>query len=237
MQRRVIAAVAAVLLAGIGAVLLYTYVNSAETRAMSNMATTEVLVAAKAVPAGTLGANIGPFVELKKLPRIAVVPNALTSTTEVADMVTVSELQVGEQVLASRFAKPDTTTTGEVEVPSDLQLISVPLEVARVVGATIQPGDKVALFFSGDDDGKPATALALRDVLVVRVQGSRLGGEGGEGEEAAAPTGTEIVTLALKAKDSARVVYAAEHNRIWVALEPADGGDELFTVKAGDSLK
>lgn len=235
MQRRVFAAVAAVLLAGIGAVLLYSYVNSAETRALQGLETKNVLVVTQPIPAGTLGSNIAPFVALKQLPQLAVVPNALTDTTTVAELATVGDLQIGEQLLASRFAQPDTTSTGQVEVPSDLQLLSIPLEVPRVVGARVEPGDKVALFFSGDDDGKPATALALRDVLVVRVQGNSLAGDAEE--ETAAPSGTEIVTLALKPKDSARVVYAAEHNRIWVALEPKDGGDELIAVKAGDALK
>ncbi|MBI5027819.1 MAG: hypothetical protein HZB48_03210, partial [Actinobacteria bacterium] len=57
MQRRIIAAVAAVLLAGIGAVLLYSYVNTAEARAMSNMAPTSVLVVTKVIPAGTSGSG------------------------------------------------------------------------------------------------------------------------------------------------------------------------------------
>ena len=62
MQRRIIAAVAAVLLAGIGAVLLYSYVNNADARAMATLETTQVLVVTKVIPAGTSGANLAPFV-------------------------------------------------------------------------------------------------------------------------------------------------------------------------------
>src|SRR6185369_9849400 len=63
MQRRVIAAIAAVLLAGIGAVLLYSYVNTADKRAMAGQEATSVLVVTKVVPAGTPSESIAPYVE------------------------------------------------------------------------------------------------------------------------------------------------------------------------------
>jgi pilus assembly protein CpaB len=235
MQRRIIAAVAAVLLAGIGAVLLYTYVNNAETRAMQSMSPTEVLVATKVIPAGTLGANIAPYVELKQLPQVAVVAGALKDTTDIGNLAAVTDVQVGEQVLVQRFASPDTTTTGDVEVPSDLQQISVPLEVPRAVGAVLEPGNKIALFFSGDDDkGKPITGLALRDVLLVKVQG---GGVGKGDDAGAAPSGTQVLTIAVSPEDATRVVYAAEHAHIWLALEPKDGGNGTAIVTPKNVLK
>lgn len=234
MQRRIIAAVAAVLLAGIGAVLLYTYVNNAETRAMQSMSPTEVLVATKVIPAGTLGANIAPYVELKELPQVAVVAGALKDTTSIGNLAAVTDVQVGEQVLAQRFASPDTTTTGEIEVPTDLQQLSVPLEVPRAVGAVLEPGDKIALFFSGDDDkGKPITGLALRDVLLVKVQGGGVG----KGDDSAAPSGTQVLTIAVSPEDATRVVYAAEHAHIWLALEPKDGGHGTAIVTPKNVLK
>lgn len=234
MQRRIIAAVAAVVLAGIGTILLYTYVNTAEQRAMANMESTNVLVVAKDVPVGTLGANLAPYVEMRQLPRLAVAGNALTDLTDVAGLVTASELSVGEQVSLSRFIPPDTTVTGDVEVPSDMQLVSVSVEAPRAVGSTIQAGDKVGAYFTGEDsNSKAATSLALRDVLVVRVQG----GIKPEGEDAGAPAGTLIVTVALKPKDAIQLVYAAENNRVYFALEPRDGGDERMTVRVGDALQ
>ena len=53
MKRRIIAAVAALLLAGIGAVVLTSYVRGADARAMAGMQTEKVLVVTTMVPKGT----------------------------------------------------------------------------------------------------------------------------------------------------------------------------------------
>ena len=221
MQRRIIAAVAAVLLAGIGAVLLYSYVNNADARAMATLETTEVLLATKVIPAGTSGANLAPFVALKQLPKLAVVEGALTTTADIADLEATTDLQVGEQVLASRFAKPNTDVSGEVDVPSDLQRFTIQLPPNRVIGASIKAGDKVALFISGELDKGKVTKLAYRDVLVAKVQGAPAAPAGAE--EQAAPSGDVLVTLAITPKVAAQVVWGAEFAQIYMALEPKDG--------------
>lgn len=172
MQRRIIAAVAAVILAGIGAVLLYSYVNNADARAMATLDTTQVLVATKVIPAGTSGANLAPFVALKQLPKVAVVEGALTSTELVADLEATTDLQVGEQVIASRFAKPNTDVSGKVDVPTDLSQVSVQLDPQHVVGTHIAPGSKVALYISVEVNQVAVSKLAFRDVLVTNVQGA-----------------------------------------------------------------
>lgn len=235
MQRRIIAAVAAVVLAGIGAVLLYSYVNTAEARAMSKMDTTEVLVASKLIPAGTTGADLAPYVELKKIPAVAVVPNALVNTAEIADLAATSDVQIGEQILASRFAAPNTTATGGVAVPTDMQQFSVSIEAHKAVAAAIKPGDRVGLFFSGDDPVQKVklTALTVREVLVVNVQGASVGQTDGT----AAPTGNVVLTLALRPAEATRVVYAAENAALYVALEPKDGGTGTYVVTQKTVLK
>nr|WP_300151850.1 RcpC/CpaB family pilus assembly protein [Propionicimonas sp.] len=220
MQRRMIAAVAAVLLAGIGAVLLYTYVNTAETRAMSSLETTEVLVATQTIPVGTPGASLGVYVELKKVPRVAVVPQALTNTDSVRDLATVTEIQIGEQLLPGRFAEPNTTSTGDVAVPSDLQQFTVQLGPSRVIGTNIKAGDKVALFISKEENQVALTKLALRDVLVTRVQGAP---SKTEEDGTTAPSSDVLVTFAVEPKDATQVVWAAEFGSVWLALEPKEG--------------
>jgi len=221
MQRRIIAAVVAVVLAGIGAVLLYTYVNNADARAMATLDTTQVLVATKVIPAGTSGANLAPFVALKQLPKVAVVDGALTSVADVAELESTSDLQIGEQVLASRFAMPNTDVSGKVEVPSDLQRFTVQLGPNRVIGDNIKAGDKVALYISGELNGASVTKLAFRDVLVANVQGVPTTPVGDQAE--VLPSGDVLVTLAITPKIAAQVVWGAEFAKIYMALEPKDG--------------
>jgi len=222
MQRRIIAAVAAVILAGIGAVLLYSYVNNADARAMATLDTTQVLVATKVIPAGTSGANLAPFVALKTLPKVAVVEGALTTTQPVADLEATTDLQVGEQVLASRFAKPDTDVSGKIEVPTDLSQLTVQLDPKHAVGTHIAPGSKVALFISVEVNQVSVTKLAFRDVLVTNVQGAPAAPAEGDSAEVA-PSSDVLVTFAISPKDSGQIVWGSEFGSIYLALEPKDG--------------
>lgn len=222
MQRRVIAAVAAVLLAGIGAFLLYNYVNNADKRAMAGQEAVQVLVVTKLVPAGTTAEAIAPYVETRQLPRVAVVADAVANTADVVGLATTTDLQVGEQLLRSRFAEPGTSMTGKVKVPDNMQELSIVLEPQRVVGSTIAAGDKVAIFFTVEGE----TRMVLNDVLVTNIQG---GLDPAATDEGAAPSGSLVVTFALEPKDAERVVFIGETAKLWLAREGKDTADQETT--------
>lgn len=231
MQRRVIAAVAAVLLAGIGAVLLYSYVTTADRRAMAGQEPTDVLVVTKVVPNGTTAADIPPFVEVRQLPKAAIVPGALTNTTDVVGLATTSELQIGEQLLSSRFADPATTAVETITVPADKQEVSIQMEAQRVVGSTIVAGDKVGIFVTVDDE----TRLVYDDVLVIRTQG---GLDPAAADSGVAPSGGLMLTLALDAKDAERFVWIAEHAKMWMSKESkGSSGQSTKGVNAKNVFK
>lgn len=227
MQRRIIAAVAAVLLAGIGAVMLYSYVNTAEARAMSSLDTTDVLVVTKAIPAGTSGANLAPYIDTRKLPRLAVVPGALTATDSVKDLVTTTDLQVGEQLIPSRFATSNTSAGGDVKVPSGMQQVTFQLDPSRVIGTNINAGDKVGLFISKEENQVALTKLAFRDVLITKVQGAPSQAKEGD---AAVPSGDVLVTIAINPQGAAQVVWGAEFGKLYLALEPKDGDHSSTSI-------
>lgn len=221
MQRRVIAAIAAVLLAGIGAVLMFTYVSNADARAMSNQEPTDVLVvvAKDGVPAGTLGKNLAPYVELKKLPRAALADNALSTTSDIQDLAATTDLKEGEQILASRFAPPDTSgKTGEIAVPNNMQQISLAIESQRAVAGRIIPGDKIAINVTQDN----ATAQLFRDVLVLRV-------DGGSTADGAASASSVMLTLALTPEDSRKLTNVLLTAQLWIVLDSKENKGEAET--------
>ncbi len=220
MQRRVIAAIAAVLLAGIGAVLMFTYVSNADARAMAGQEPTDVLVVAKDVPAGTLGKDLAPYVELKQLPRSAIATAALRDTAEIQDLATTTELKQGEQVLASRFAAPDSDggKSGQVPVPNDMQQISLLIDPQRAVAGRIVPGDKIAINITKDNK----TAQLFRDVLVLRV-------DGGSTAEGAAAGGAVMLTLGLKPPDAQLLAASIETASLWIVLESKSNAGDART--------
>ena len=103
MTRRLVSAIAAGVLAILGAVLLVSYVNNADSRAMADMDPIEVLVVSAPIPQGTPAEEIAASVTTQRVPRAAVGPNPVRSIAEVAGRVASTDLQPGEQVLNARF--------------------------------------------------------------------------------------------------------------------------------------
>ncbi|MDD9205591.1 RcpC/CpaB family pilus assembly protein [Georgenia sp. 10Sc9-8] len=229
MSRRLLAAVVAVLLAGLGAVLVFNYVSGAEQRALAGMDPVEVLVVAEPIARGTPGEDLGDLVTIEALPATAVGPGAVSDLGEMAGQVAVTDLHPGEQLLASRFTDPESfAAEAAVEIPEGLHQVSVLLDSQRVLGGNLLPGATVGVFISLTGD-EPQTHLALHKVLVTKVQGGITAPpatpeEGAEEPPAAAPMpeGSVMVTFALSPADAEKVVYAAEYESIWLSIENAE---------------
>jgi len=233
-KRRVLAALVAVLLAAGGGVLLLRYVGQADERAMAGMQATRVLVVTRPIPAETPAEKIGPFVNLKALPAVAVAPGSVASLAEIGGRVAGTNLQPGEQVLASRFVDPATLRpANEVKVPAGLSQVSLQMEPQRILGGQLTAGSTVGLFISlpaqGEQPGQ--THLALNQVLVTRVVGGTTPtASSGDDDEAtpgsAQPDGGLMVTLAVGPADAEKVVFGAEHGTIWLSQEPVGASVE-----------
>ncbi|MHA6509614.1 Flp pilus assembly protein CpaB [Tessaracoccus sp. Y1736] len=217
MRRRVIAAIAATLLAVLGAALLGAYIVGADERALARLEPTAVLVVTQDIPAGspiTLGENV----ETREIPLAAVVPGALTTPEPVTGQVAIAALYPGEQVLSNRFVAPEDLTGDQVVVPEQLVQVTVSLGPERVIGGRLTAGDTVGVLLSVTDPAA-STQTILHRVLVTRVQDAQQGsGETEEGEDAT-PPGAQYITVAVSAPDAERVVWAAEHGTIWLTLE------------------
>jgi pilus assembly protein CpaB len=240
--RRLIAAIAAALLAGVGAVLLLSYVGTADLRAMAGMETVRVLVVEKPVAQGTTVEKLTGFVTAKTLPVKAVAPGTLSSLQPIKGRVTTTSLQPGEQLLASRFVDPALLVDpNEIKVPRGMQQVSLALESQRILGGELKPGATVGVFVSlAKDDKRPAqTHLILQKVLVSKVQRASTSAQSNEGagveNSTGLPEGSLMVTLAITAPSAEKIVFGAEHGKIWLSLEPANAiatGTRVVTEKS-----
>jgi pilus assembly protein CpaB len=234
-RRRVLAGALAVLLAAVGAVLLLSYVGTADERAMAGLDTVSVLVVTKAVPAGTPGTDITSSVTAKTLPAVAVAPGTVADLGQLRGKVATAELLPGEQLLTSRFAVPQKPQSDQVTIPKGMQELSVALDAQRVLGGHLVTGARVGVFVSLPKDGvDPAkTRLLLQKVLVSRVDGgvpaaagstpsaAASGSLGSPGTAASATTSGQVtVTFVLTADDAEKVVFGAENGTIWLSLQP-----------------
>ncbi|WP_077491055.1 Flp pilus assembly protein CpaB [Sinomonas mesophila] len=227
MKSRLVAGAVALVAAILGVILVLSYANGADRRAMAGLTPTEVLVVAKAVPEGTPVEELAGSLETRSLPADAVVPAALTSLDGQAGTVTTTALTPGEQLLPDRLASPETLAEpGTVPVPKGLQEVSFQLDPQRAVGGRLAAGDTVGLFLSFDNGAVPSgqgpesTSLALHTVLLTSVQRAPQA----ETADAATalPAGSLLITVAVTDEQAQKIVFTAEYGSIWLSKEPAD---------------
>jgi pilus assembly protein CpaB len=237
-RRRLLAAFAALVLLVAGSVVLLAYVRGADARALAGVRTVEVLVVNQLIPAGTPGDQLAELVATETMPAKAALQGRVTDLADLAGRVVTVDLQVGEQLLASRFARlGELRAPGTVPVPDGLQEISVLLEPQRAVGGRLAAGDTVGVFVSLTSDAGPASHAVLHRVLVTQVQGAAAPVEQATGPETAsagapAPSSSLIVTLAVTAAQAEAVVFGVEHGTLWLSLEPLGAvtdGTEIIT--------
>jgi pilus assembly protein CpaB len=245
MKARLLGGIAALVVAIIGTVLLFNYVQGADRRALANTETTEVLVVKQEVAAGTPASQLGQYLTTKTLPRTAVAEGVVGDLNSLGSKVTSVALAPGEQLLTSRLV--DTTAflgPARVEVPEGLLEITVRLGIDRVVGGKVQAGDTVGVFISLGDvaasaqgEGGNGTQLTFHKVLVTAVQfssgqpvqtqgeatqASSQGSLNSDNKDKQSASDSYLITFARNAVDAEKLVYAAEFGKIYLSKEPAD---------------
>lgn len=238
-NRRVVALLAAVVLAGLGTLVLVLFVSTAEDRALEGEEIVEVLVVTEEIPAGTPVGELGGAVELEKVPAKVVNTGAVGDLAQLSGLVAAVNLIPGDQLTAARFVTPEqfSPSRSQIAVPTGLLEITVALDPTRTIGGTVRPGDTVAFISSFTLDGNQ-TKLTLHKVLVTNVQGAAVtvapASETGESRPAA-PEGSLLVTLAVDARSAQRIAFAAEFGTVYLAREPADapaGATDIETIES-----
>ncbi|SDD16106.1 pilus assembly protein CpaB [Geodermatophilus telluris] len=239
-MRRLLAALAALLLALVGTVVLVAYVRAADARALAGVETVEVLVVDQPVPEGTPAGDLEDLVRTELLPAKAAAEGRVTDLAELAGRVATADLQPGEQLLAARFGDPAALRDpGSVALPDGAEEVAVLLTPERAAGGRLVAGDTVGVFLSLTyEDGTATTHAVLHRVLVTRVDGGVVPASAdtetaaADGEGDAVPTESLLVTLALPASDAETVVFGVEHGTLWLSREPAGadtGGTGVLT--------
>ena len=234
-MRRLFAALAALLLALVGTVVLVAYVRGADARALEGVETVEVLVVDRPVPAGTPADQLADLVRTELLPAKAAAEGRVEDLAELTGRVADVDLQPGEQLLAARFGDPeDLAAPGTVAPPAGASEVSILLEPQRAVGGRLAAGDSVGVHVSLES----RTHVLLHRVLVTQVQGAPAPAEAEDGTQTessggAAPTASLLVTLGLRPEQAEAVVFAMENGTVWLSFEPADVdpfGTEFVTL-------
>ncbi len=260
MNKRLIGMVVSVALAAIGTFSLLTYVRGADERALAGEATVEVLVVDTLVAKGTPVSEVAKAVTTEWVPVKVRAEGSVSTLNNLSGTVAAVDLLPGEQVVAARFVNPvDLASETVVAIPDGLLEVTIALDPQRAVGGQPLPGDLVAVVASFNDVATEpveesttpvgittqeeevtvtlaATHIILHKVLIANVQANEQISRAEDADAtavgfAAAPTGSLLVTFAVSAPDVEKLVFAAEHGRIWLAREPADAPEDGTSVQ------
>ena len=231
MKTRIIGAIAALVLAVVGAFALITYVRGADARAAEGAELTEVYIVQETIPEGTAGEGVAEFVKLDSIPERNVAEGTVTSLEDIGGLVSDADLLPGEQLLEARFIDPlELAARGDVPVPEGMQEVSFALPVQRMVGGRVEAGNTIGIVFTApkpEPVGELDTRFELDRVLVTNVEIGTNASSGGDEDSNAQQSGNVLTfTVALGTHDVERLVWALEHfdknpgqYGVWVTLQ------------------
>lgn len=254
MKTRLLGGVAALLVAIVGTVLLLTYIQNADNRALANTATKSVYVLSKPVPAGSVVADLSDSLVRKAIPQVALAPGAVTDLAQVENRVTTTDLIPGEQLITSRLVDAGAYLgPARVAVPPGMQEFTLRLPIERVAGGKIAAGDTAGVFISLDQvtvdpatgttqTTSSATQLTFHKVLVTAAQFSNGAaadpGTASETSSSASSKGndTYLITLARNSVDAEKIIHAVEYGKVYLSKEPADAAEDNSGVINGSKV-
>jgi pilus assembly protein CpaB len=214
MDRRRILLVAAVLVAAMGAALVFLYVKGADTRAEQRFDTVKVLRATALIEPGEKveDAQAAGKLALQSVAKDELLEGYQQGTENLAGTVALDPIYPGEQIISAKFGTT-AASQSSLQIPEAKLAISVNLtDPARVAGF-VNPGSEVSIFLSGTDpqSGQQFTRLLMDRVTVLGV-GSTTPVSKTTTDESGASTTEELprtlLTLALDQKQAEKVLYS-----------------------------
>jgi pilus assembly protein CpaB len=228
MGRRSLLLVAAVVLAGLGAALVFWYAHGADQRAAQGLQLRKVLVATTEIPAGTSGASLvgSSSVELRDVAAGSVAPGALSDLSGVRSLTTLGPVFPGEQLLGAQFGPSAALTS--LPIPDGMMAVSVQLGDPERVAGFVTAGSEVAVFvtIANTDPATQARQPDMTQILLTRVPVIGVGNTSVVTQTSTDRTGQQnteqipktILTLAVTQDEATRLIHATQKGSLYFAL-------------------
>lgn len=256
MIKRVIAAVAALVLAAVGIMLVVNYANRADARALAGQETVDVLVAADQIVQGTPATEASAAVEVRQVPRAYVMQGAVDSVDDLDDRVAGLQILPDQQITSAMFVSPDELRRqGAFVLPEeaeDLHQLTINIANPRALGGSIAAGDLVGIFGTFEADPPGAWTIDSDGGLAYDDNQARnnAGDSEEEGEaEGADQSSGDSITFTDLLLDKVLVVRveggyvpaagegqdgaAADTVHVTLALDPQDAAKVIFSMETG----
>jgi pilus assembly protein CpaB len=244
MGRRVLAILAATVIALVGAVLVLLYARGADERAIADASPTTVFVSAETIPAGT---SIRDAVRQEQLTETqaaaqSVPTGALTTVDDTnSSLVALTDIPPGQYVLESSFGD---TPVGEkaLQVAAGKLAVSVELSDPARVGQFVTPGSYLTIFMTyklkdlspteeaqvfNEQDIK-GTSVLLENAKVIAMGETSLTpaqtsqGDDQQNDQQNSEVQSFLVTLEVSPEQAARLVHGINNYELYAGLRGSD---------------
>jgi Flp pilus assembly protein CpaB len=215
---------AAVLIAVLAGASILVYLNGYRESLKSQGALVTVLVAKGTIDKGTAGSVIAAknLYTATTIRESQLLEGAISDPAALRDKVATRAIYDAAQLTAADFGEAGDSLAAQL---TDRQrIVSVPLDSAHGLIDGIEPGNRVDVYAGfnviplGADrkpisggQSRPMLRLILTNVSVLAV-----------GEKASG-SGTTNVSLRVDDVDAAKLAFAADNGKLWLALRPSSG--------------
>lgn len=245
---RAIAIVLALVLALVGAFLIWRYVSQADQRAFEGAQMVDVFVATDNIPQG-MTANTAvsqDLIEADQLPQANLPPSPVASLQDISGLAATGPIFEGTVLLQPQWGDP-TLVTSDLDIPPEMVAMSLQVGVPAGVSGHVIPGDEIAIIghltieapttqvigpdgnviaqapAEGEQEAVSQSRFVASNVEVLSV-GQRVIVENQEGEETGEIQQTEqvLLTLALTPEDAERLSFTNFEAAMYFTLLPDD---------------
>lgn len=227
MDRRKLLLVVAVIVALMGAALVFVYVQGADNRAADEYETVEVLTAAQPILTGETieQAAAAGKLQASRVPRTALLTSAVRTVDDLSGLAANTNIYPGEQIVTEKFG--GVAEASRLPIPQGKVAVSVELsDTARVAGF-VEAGSEVAIWVTGaisenpDAPSVPFTRLLLPKVTVLAAGSTTLVSQTSttqDGTQTTEQLPRTLLTLAVDQAEAERIQYAAANGSLSFGL-------------------
>ena len=223
MNRRRIFLVVAVVVALMGTALVFLYVRGADQRAESRFETVEVLRATQAIEAGE---SIDDAAAAGKIAMQPVVSDYLqqgyqTSLDSLSGQYASVAIYPGEQIVSEKFSET-VDIEPSLSIPKGKVAVSVNLTDPARVSGFVEPGTRVAIFYTGVPDGANGLSrLLLEEVEVIGVGSTSTTQKTtttAEGEQTTEELPKTLMTIAVDKEEAEKILFGQANGELAFGL-------------------
>jgi len=227
--RRTVILIAAVVVAAIAAVAVYSYLTTVQDRANKDAKLVKVFVVKKDITKGLPGEQAldQGFIKPDKINVKFRAATALTDVNVIRGRVALTNLAANQVVVDGQFVDPKVATVSSAQrIPTGNVAITIQVDQVRGVANLVQPGDKVNMLVSVHS-GKEEYLFQNVNVLFVGSQAAPQPGETTATTEPTATTqGSGLITVAVPPAAAQRIAFVTAAgdagSSIYLTLVPPD---------------